>query len=60
MATFTVEVEIGRQTRELIERVAARTAVQIELGPKTLEAIRDVFASEPEVESEESPGAPRA
>ena len=42
MATFTVEVEVGRQTRELIERLAEKTAVQIELGPKTLETIRDV------------------
>ncbi len=60
MATFTVEVELGRQTRELIERLAAKTAVQIELGPKTLEAIREVFAAERQPKSAEPPGPPRA
>ena len=46
MATFTVEVELGRQTRELVERLAEKTAVRIELGPKTLETIRDVLQTE--------------
>ena len=57
MAKFTVELEVGRETRELIERLAAKTAVQVELGPMTLEVIRKVLAVERDAERAESPDA---
>lgn len=35
MTLFTVQLEIGPETRAMIERVAANAVVQLELGPKT-------------------------
>ena len=46
MATFTVQLEIGPETRALIERIVDRTSVQIELGPRTLEILREVLKRE--------------
>ena len=46
MATFTVEFEIGPQTRALIERLVGKLAVQIELGPRSLEALREAARRE--------------
>ena len=54
MGLFTVELEIGRETREMIERIAADTramvervattgAVELELGPQTREVIAHFF-----------------
>jgi hypothetical protein len=53
MGLFTIEFELGRETRAMVERVAAETramierlvttaATQIELGPKTRETIEAV------------------
>ena len=53
MGLFTIEFEIGRETRGMIERVATETGamlervattavIQLELGPKTLETIETV------------------
>jgi hypothetical protein len=53
---FTVELEIGRETRAMIERIASDTramaekvattaAVQLELGPKTRETMAHFFES---------------
>ena len=50
MGLFTVELELGRETRAMIERVAGETrgaleriatraVIQLELGPKTRETI---------------------
>ena len=50
MGLFTVELELGRETRgmvervaretrEMVERVAKTTAIEIELGPKTRETL---------------------
>jgi hypothetical protein len=36
---FTVQLEIGPETRAMIERVAANAVVHLELGPKTREMI---------------------
>ncbi len=48
MAKFTVQLEIGPETRALIERIAEKSAIQIELGPRTLETVRDVLRRERE------------
>jgi hypothetical protein len=47
MTLFTVHVELGPETRALVERIAAQPTIRIqlgpvELGPKTLEALRAV------------------
>jgi hypothetical protein len=53
---FTVELEVGRETRAMIERIAGDTramveriattaAVELELGSKTREVIADLFES---------------
>jgi hypothetical protein len=44
MTLFTVHVELGPETRALVERITAQPTIRIqlgplELGPKTLEAI---------------------
>jgi hypothetical protein len=36
---FTVQLEIGPETRAMIERVAANAVMHLELGPKTREMI---------------------
>ena len=46
LASFTVQFEIGPETRKLIERIVERSAVQLELGPRTLETVRDVLLRE--------------
>ena len=53
MGLFTIEFEIGRETRAMIEKVATETSamiervattaiVQLELGPKTRQTIETV------------------
>jgi hypothetical protein len=37
---FTVQLEIGPETRAMIERVSANAVMHLELGPKTREMIR--------------------
>ncbi|MFL5973389.1 MAG: hypothetical protein ACJ750_13475 [Gaiellaceae bacterium] len=39
MNLFTVQLEIGPETRAMIERVAANAVMHFELGPKTREII---------------------
>jgi hypothetical protein len=46
LATFTVQLEIGPETRALLERLVEKSAIQIELGPKTLAAAREVLTRE--------------
>ncbi len=56
MGLFTVELEIGRETRAMIERIADDTrsmveriatsrGVELELGPQTREVIAHFFES---------------
>ncbi len=50
MTLFTVHVELGPETRALVERIAAQPTIRIqlgpvELGPKTLEALRSLMPS---------------
>jgi hypothetical protein len=37
---FTVQLELGPETRAMIERVAANAVMHLELGPKTREMIK--------------------
>jgi hypothetical protein len=42
LGAITLEVEIGPETRALIERVAGKVVVEIELGPKTREVLEEL------------------
>ncbi len=42
MTLFTVQLEIGPETRAMIERVATSAVLQIELGPKTRKTIEAI------------------
>lgn len=42
LATFTVQFELGPETRALIERLVGRSGIEIELGPKTRELVRSI------------------
>jgi hypothetical protein len=46
MTLFTVQLELGPETRAMIERVAANTVMQLELGPKTRETIKALLPGE--------------
>jgi hypothetical protein len=37
---FTVQLEVGPETRAMIERVAMNAVMNLELGPETREAIK--------------------
>jgi hypothetical protein len=39
---FTVQLELGPETRALIERLAANAVMHLELGPKTRETIKAI------------------
>lgn len=45
MTLFTVQLELGPETRAMVERVATTAAVNFEFGPKTLETLKTVFPS---------------
>ena len=42
MATFTVQLELGPQTRDLVERLVGKAAIEIELGPKTRDMLEEL------------------
>lgn len=42
LTLFTVQLEIGPETRAMIERVARNMVVQLELGPKTRRTIEGI------------------
>lgn len=42
MTLFTVQLEIGPETRAMIERVSANAVMHLELGPETLEMIKSL------------------
>ncbi len=42
MTLFTVQLEVGPETRSMIERVATNVLVRLELGPKTLKTIEGI------------------
>lgn len=39
MTLFTVQLELGPETRAMVERIATRVTMHFELGPKTRETI---------------------
>jgi hypothetical protein len=43
MTLFTVQLELGPETRAMVERVAKTATVRFEFGPKTLETLMSVF-----------------
>ena len=45
MTLFTVQLELGPETRAMVERLATNTRVHFELGPKTL-AVKSLFPKE--------------
>jgi hypothetical protein len=40
---FTVQLELGPETRAMVERLATTTSVQFEFGPKTLATLKNLF-----------------
>jgi hypothetical protein len=53
MTLFTVQLELGPETRAMIERVAANTVMQLELGPKTREMIKALLPNDSKKEGGE-------
>jgi hypothetical protein len=45
MTLFSVELELGPETRAMVERLVANTTVTIDLefGPKTLATVKSLF-----------------
>jgi hypothetical protein len=39
---FTIQLELGPETRKMVERVATKALVQLEVGPKTREFVRSL------------------
>ena len=46
VATFTVQLEIGPETRALIERLVGKTALQLELGQQTRELLAELIRAQ--------------
>lgn len=44
MTLFTVQLELGAETRAMIDKVATKATLHFELGPETREMFRNVFA----------------
>jgi hypothetical protein len=43
---FTVQLELGPETRAMIERVAASSVLHLEFGPKTRETIKALLPTD--------------
>jgi hypothetical protein len=43
---FSVQLELGPETRAMIERVATSSTMHVEFGPNTLETLRTLFPSD--------------
>jgi hypothetical protein len=43
MTLFTVQLELGPETRAMVERVAKTATVKFEFGPRTLETLMSIF-----------------
>jgi hypothetical protein len=43
---FTVQLELGPETRAMIDKVATNATLHFELGPETREMLRSVFAKD--------------
>jgi hypothetical protein len=57
LAAMTLQVEVGPETRALIERLAATVIVQVELGPKTRELIEEFSRQGEEPQAGDAPSA---
>ena len=55
LATFTVQLELGPETRALLDRLAGGASIHIELGPSTRGLIERVFADRPDAASGAKP-----
>jgi hypothetical protein len=40
---FTVQLELGPETRAMVERLATNTSLHFEFGPKTLATLKSLF-----------------
>jgi hypothetical protein len=43
---FSVQLELGPETRAMIERVATSSTMHVEFGPKTLKTLRALFPTD--------------
>jgi hypothetical protein len=43
---FTVQLELGPETRAMIEKLAKNTTMHLEFGPKTRETLKSLFPKE--------------
>ena len=42
MAAFTIQFELGPETRAIVERAIAKASIELELGAETRDVIRDL------------------
>jgi hypothetical protein len=54
---MTLQVEVGPETRALIEKLAATVMMQVELGPKTRELIEEFSRQGEEPQAGDAPSA---
>jgi hypothetical protein len=43
MTLFTVQLELGPETRAMVEKLATNTRMHFEFGPKTLATLKSLF-----------------
>ena len=53
MATITVQVDLGPETRELIAELVEKATMRLELGPKTRELIEELARKPAEARGED-------
>jgi hypothetical protein len=46
MTLFSVQLELGPETRAMVERVATSATLRVEFGPKTLAMIKSLVPAE--------------
>ena len=46
MTLFSVQLELGPETRAMIERLASNAAIHLEFGPKTRETLKTLLPKE--------------
>ncbi len=51
LTTFTVEFEIGQETRAFLERLVEHRPIQVELGPDTRAMLESVLGRKPDSSS---------
>ena len=48
LTTFTVQFEIGEETRSFLERLVGQSAIQVELGPHTRATLERILGRKSE------------